>query len=82
MIDEDSQAQIQAFTSWAATRGFHVIGALVSDKEKPNVRIFCTAPECRTDEQVTHMKKLVDILHHTVHKGRAGETANLPLGNN
>ena len=82
MIDDESAAQIQAFTTWASTRGFHVVGALISPKTRPNVRVFCSSPEGDIDAQKLHLLKLVDILHHMVHKGKSTEIANLPIGNN
>jgi hypothetical protein len=82
MLDEETQSQIQSFVSWAASRGYHVIGALIASREdhKPQVRIFSTAPEGDFKKQGDHATKLVDILHYTVHRGKSEQIVNLPIG--
>jgi hypothetical protein len=78
-IDEESQARIQDFVSWASTKGYHVIGALIS-KEPPLVRTFATGPEGSMDKQSEHVERLVRILYLSVTKGKKGEALSMPLG--
>jgi len=88
MLNDDDAAQIQAFTSWASAKGYHVVGALIGkrvkngDREESRVQTFCTAPDARTEKQVEHLKKLVEVLRYTVYQNEPGETITLPLGEN
>ena len=81
-IDDELQAQVQAFTSWAASKGYHVIGALIGPKNELMVRTFSTSPEGDFSKQLEHRKKLVDILYSIVHKGKSEEMMTLTLGTN
>lgn len=80
-IDEESQAMIQSFTSWASSKGYHVIGALIGPKEAAMVRIFATAPEGDSSKQTAHAEKLLAIVNHAI-KGKTEFSCNLPIGTN
>jgi hypothetical protein len=79
LVDDETQARIQDFVSWASKRGFHVIGGLIS-KEPSVVRTFATGPEGSLDAQEDHIQTLVGILYQSVMKGRRGGAISMPLG--
>jgi hypothetical protein len=78
-MDEESLARIQDFVSWAAKKGYHVVGALI-DKEHPFVRSFATGPEGPLEKQEEHVKKLVKILYMSVTNSKLSSCQSLPLG--
>lgn len=81
LMDEDTQAQVQSFVSWATSKGYHVIGALIGPKGETKVHIFATTPEGDFDAQEKHAKKLASILSHAI-EGQSSVSVNLPLGQN
>lgn len=81
-IDEDTQAQIQSFTVWAASRGYHVIGALIGPKDHPLVQIFATAPNAPHSDQRDHVKKLLEAVNLSIKGGKSEVSVSLPLATN
>ena len=79
-LDDESAAQIQAFVSWASSKGYHVIGALISPNVKPNVRVFATSPDGELLKQKANMLRLMKVLNYSVNHSEDAEVSNLPLG--
>ena len=81
-VDDETAARIQEFVSWASAKGYHVVGALMSPKLKPQVRVFASTPEGSLHEQEQHLRKMVEALYYTVQKGKGGDVTSLNLGLN
>lgn len=79
MIDDETQARIQEFTSWASGKGLQVIGGLIGPKGTNKVQVFCTTPAEGAED---HAKRLVEFLYHAVTKGSSSNQTLLPLGSN
>ena len=77
-MDEETLARVQDFVSWAAKKGYHVVGALI-DKEDPFVRSFATGPDGPLIDQEAHMRKLVRILYVSVTNSKMASCQSLPL---
>jgi len=80
VIDDETAARIQEFTTWANNRGYHVIGALIGP-DGPRIQVFCNAPGDYIEAK-EHARKLAYILYNSVTNGTSDVHKELPLGNN
>lgn len=81
-IDDEMAARIQEFTTWAVGKGYHLIGMLAGPAGAVEVKVFCTAPCDPHSDTKEYVKKMADLLHHTIHKGTTKSHLSLTLGNN
>lgn len=78
-------AEMQAFVSSMAARGFHVVGGVVAkprDGEKAKVLIFASAPEGDMEKHYQHVTALITLLYNTITKVAPDTHHTMPIGTN